>query len=306
MRAVAVPEGEKIKYKPYRLTHAKDYLVAYVFIIPSLAGFIIFFGVPAIRGLLLSFTDWDLLSPSKFIGFENYAKLFQDSEFWNSLWVTIQYVVENVPIQTLSSLLIAVLMAKVGTSMAFRGVMLIPWLLPNVVVALLWSWLLDPAFGFFNELIKNAGHSPLPFLTSTAMALPSVVGINIWRHMGYIALLIFAGIQSIPKEIDEAALIDGAGPWRAFFSVTMPLLRPVLAFVVITAIIGSFQIYDTVAIATKGGPVQSTWVLNFLIFKTAFQGYQMGYATAITMVLFVILIGITYIQMRLMRAGEAD
>ena len=218
----------------------------------------------------------------------------------------MQYVVENVPVQVLMSLLIAVLMAKVGTSMAFRGVMLIPWLLPNVVVALLWAWLLDPAFGFLNELIKHLGHGPLPFLTSTAMAMPSVVGINIWRHMGYIALIIFAGIQSIPKEVDEAALIDGAGPWSAFFHVTLPLLRPVLAFVIITAVIGSFQIYDTVAIATKGGPVQSTWVMNFMIYKTAFESYQMGYATAITVVLFVILIGITYVQMRLMRAGEAD
>jgi multiple sugar transport system permease protein len=306
MKALSAIELRRGKVRSFSIVHLKDYLIAYVFIIPSLAGFAIFFAIPAIRGLVLSFTDWNLLNSPTFIRFENYLRLSQDEEFWNSLWVTIQYVVENVPIQTLSSLLIAVLMAKVGTSMAFRGVMIIPWLLPNVVVALLWSWLLDPAFGFINEVIKQFGHGPLPFLTSTAMALPSVVGINIWRHMGYIALMIFAGIQSIPKEVDEAALIDGAGPWRAFFHVTLPLLRPVLAFVVITAIIGSFQIYDTVAIATKGGPVQSTWVLNFLIYKTAFEGYEMGYATAVTMVLFAILIGITFIQMRLMRAGEAD
>jgi len=290
----------------YRRARARDSFGAFLFIVPSLIGFIIFFLVPTIRGVSISFTNWNLLNKSRFIRFENYANLFQDDQFWNSLWVTVQYVVENVPVQVLMSLLIAVLMAKVGTSMAFRGVMLIPWLLPNVVVALLWVWLLDPAFGFLNELIKHLGHGPLPFLTSTAMAMPSVVGINIWRHMGYIALIIFAGIQSIPKEVDEAALIDGAGPWRAFFHVTVPLLRPVLAFVIITAVIGSFQIYDTVAIATKGGPVQSTWVMNFMIYKTAFESYQMGYATAITMVLFVILIGITYVQMRLMRAGEGD
>jgi multiple sugar transport system permease protein len=284
----------------------RDSFEAYLFIVPSLIGFIVFFLFPTIRGIGISFTDWNLLNAPKAVRFENYVNLFQDGDFWNSLWVTVQYVVENVPLQCLLSLVIAMLMAKVGTSMAFRGVVLIPWLLPNVVVALLWAWLLDPAFGFINELIKHLGHGPLPFLTSTAMAMPSIVGINIWRHMGYIALMIFAGIQSIPKEVDEAALIDGAGPWRAFLHVTLPLLRPVLAFVIITAIIGSFQIYDTVAIATKGGPVQSTWVLNFFTYKTAFEGYHMGYATTVTMVLFVILIGITYLQMRLMRAGEAD
>jgi multiple sugar transport system permease protein len=182
------------------------------------------------------------LGKASYVGFENYAKLFQDGDFWNSLWVTIQYVLWNIPIQTVLAMIVALL---------------------SLVV-------LDPAIGLRS----------LNFLTTTELAMPFIACVNTWKFMGYTALIIFAGLQGIPREIDEAAMIDGAAGWTAFRKITLPLLRPVLAFVVITSVIGSFQVYDTVAVATRGGPVNATWVMNFFIYKNAFESYRMGYATA--------------------------
>ncbi len=285
---------------------AHEIAVAALFLLPSLLGFLIFFVFPLVRGILISLTDWDLLRPSHFVGADNYVELFQDQDFWNAIWVTFQYVLWNIPIQTVLALLIAVIMTKVRTSNLLRGALLLPWLLPNVVVALLAMVILDPTIGILNEGIKAFGLPAVNFLTTTELALPSIAAINIWKFMGYTALIVFAGIQGIPKEIDEAGLIDGASAWTAFTKITLPLLRPVLAFVIITSVIGSFQIYDTVAVATRGGPGHSTWVMNFFITKGAFEEYRMGYATAASMVLFAILLGVGFLQMRIMNADEAD
>ncbi len=279
---------------------------AFLFLIPSLIGFAAFFIVPAVRGAFLSLTDWDLLGKPNFVGLENYGKLLTDGEFWNSMLVTVKYVFWNIPLQTILALAIALVMDRVTKSNVFRGVILIPWLLPNVVVALLWLWLLDPAVGVINSTVQSWGWKPINFLTSTELALPSIAGINIWRHMGYTALIVFAGLQGIPREVEEAALIDGASPWTRFTKIILPYLRPVLAFVIITSVIGSFQIYDTVAITTKGGPITATYVIYLFIYKNGFESYLMGYATAASMVLFAILMGVSFLQMRIMRASESD
>jgi multiple sugar transport system permease protein len=281
-------------------------LVALGFIIPSLIGFAAFYVAPLFRGIEISLTDWDLLGSAKFVGLGNYGSLVADAEFWNSLWVTVQYVLWNIPAQTVIAMLIALVMKRIKSSSLIRGALIVPWLLPNVVAALLALVILDPAIGIVNEGMKLLGLRPMSFLTTTQLAMPSIAGINTWKFMGYTALIIFAGLQAIPTEVEEAALIDGAIGWTAFRRITLPLLRPVLAFVVVTSVIGSFQVYDTVAIATRGGPVNATWVMNFFIFKNAFEGYRMGYATAASMLLFALLIGVGFLQIRMMRAGEAD
>lgn len=284
----------------------RETLTAWLFILPSLIGFMLFYAVPAVRAVMISFTDWDLLTDPTNIGFENYVTLWQDEDFWNSLLVTTLYVLWNIPLQTALAILIAVMMDKVTKSLIIRSIIILPWLLPNVVVGLLWLWLLDPSIGIVNATLENIGLSSIPFLTSTDWALPSIAGINIWRHMGYTALLIFAGLQAIPGEVYEASSLDGASPVRTFWSITLPLLRPVLVFVLVTSVIGSFQLFDTVAITTSGGPVDATEVLNWLIFEHAFERFNMGYATTVSVVLFLILIVVSLIQMRLMRAGESD
>ena len=279
---------------------------AWLFILPSLIGFILFYAVPAIRGLWISTTDWDLLTDPTFIGAENYAKLVSDPNFWNALKVTLYYVVLNIPLQTAIAIGIAVMMDRLTKSIVVRSIIILPWLMPNVVVALLWLWLLDPTLGIVNVGLQALGLDSIPFLTSTQFAMPSIAGINIWRHMGYTALLIFAGLQAIPGSVYEAAAIDGASEARTFWSVTIPLLRPVLVFVMVTSVIGSFQIFDTVAITTQGGPINATKVLNWFIYEQAFERFNMGYATAVSVVLFLILISVSLIQMRLMRADESD
>lgn len=284
----------------------REALAAWIFLLPSLVGFIIFYAVPAVRALNISFTDWDLLTEPTAIGLANYTRLMQDQAFWHALKVTSLYVLFNIPIQTVLAVIIAVMMHRLTKSIIVRGILLLPWLLPNVVVGLLWLWLLDTRIGIINIVIQALGFSSIPFLGSVEYALPSIAAINIWRHVGYTALLLFAGLQSIPSDVYEAAAIDGATEWRSFWSITIPLLRPVMVFVLITSVIGSFQIFDTVAITTGGGPVNATKVLNWIVFEQAFERFNMGYATTISVFMFCLLIIISIIQMRLLRANESD
>ena len=280
--------------------------IALLFIFPSLVGFLTFFAVPAVRGLYISFTDWDLLTPSRPVGVANYAALLADPDFWNALKVTVFYVLWNIPIQTVLAVVVALVMNAATKSTALKGVALLPWLMPNVVVAMLWMWILDPSVGLINVGVRALGGPLLPFLSSPGMALPTIAGINIWRYLGYTALLVFAGLQTIPIDVYEAARIDGAEDQQTFWRITLPLLRPVLAFVVVTSVLGSFQIFDTVAVTTKGGPINSTKVFNFMIYQQAFERFQMGYATAVSMVLFLILVGVGLAQMKLLRASEVE
>lgn len=285
---------------------AGETLLAWLFILPSLIGFIVFYAYPAVRGLLISFTNWDLLSEPRSVGLANYQKLFQDPQFWRALAATLYYVVLNIPLQTALAVGLAVLMDRLTDSVIVRGVLVLPWLIPNVVVGLLWLWMLDPQLGIVNQLLGIFGIPRQPFLGSVTQAMPAIAGINIWRHVGYTALLIFAGLQTIPKDVYEAGAIDGASEQRMFWSITIPLLRPVLVFVLVTTVIGSFQIFDTIAITTGGGPVNATRVIYWYIYEFAFERFQMGYATAVAVVLFLILITMTILQMRFLRADESD
>ena len=305
---VAAQPGRRLQERPAWLKPwlSGETLTAYLFILPSLIGFAVFFAWPALRGLQISLTDWNLLQDPNFVGLDNYSKLLQDEQFWQSLITSVAYVLLNIPLQTVIALGLAVLMNRLTGSLFVRGLLVLPWLIPSVVVALLWLWMLDPSLGLLNQILGFFGISRQPFLGSVEQALPAIAGINIWRHAGYTALLLFAGLQTVPKTLYEAGAIDGASEWRMFWSITMPLLRPILAFVLVTTVIGSFQIFDTIAITTKGGPVTATRVIYWYIYEYAFNRFQMGYATAAAVILFIILITITIIQLRLLRSGESD
>ena len=301
------PSGTtKANASPRRARMSGETITALLFVLPSLIGFVLFYAVPAIRGVWISFTDWDLLGDARFIGVENYVRLFNDPEFWNALKVTVYYVLLNIPLQTILAIFIAVMMSRLTESMFVRALIILPWLLPPVVVGLLWLWLLDPNLGIINVTLRSLGFPMIPFLGVPRLAMPSIAMINIWQYVGYTALLIFAGLQSIPDSVYEAASIDGASEVQTFWQVTVPLLRPVLVFVLVTSVIGSFQIFDTIAITTKGGPVNATKVLNWYIYEQAFTRFNMGYATTVSIILFLILIFVSMAQMRIMRAGESD
>jgi len=285
----------------------KQNLIAISFIIPCLIGFIFFYLYPTLKGFVYSFTDWDLFNKPNFKGFANYVKLFSDKDFWTAMKVTFYYVLLNIPLQTVLALIIALIMSKAVSNNGFiRGIFLTPWIMSNVVVGLLWFWMMDPSVGILDVALVNLGLPKINFLTDTKTALPSIAIINIWRHMGYTALLIFAGLQSVPKEIEEAAIIDGCTPAKKFFKVILPYIRPVMVFVLITTVIGSFQIYDTIAITTKGGPVTATYAIYLFIYKNGFEAYQMGYSCAAAMVLFALLAAVSALQMKLMNGDEAD
>jgi multiple sugar transport system permease protein len=280
--------------------------VAFVFLAPAALGFLVFFAWPMVRGIYLSFTDYDLLTAPEFTGLDNYDRLLADDVFWNSLWVTLQYVLINIGVQTVVALLLAVLIHRLTRSVVIRGIILLPYLVSNVVVALLWYWMADFNLGILNEMLGWVGVDPQGFFGDPDMAIPTIALVNVWRHMGYTALLIFAGLTMINRDVYEAAAVDGASEVRIFFRITLPLLRPVLAMVLIITVIGSWQIFDTVAVATQGGPVDATRVVQYYIYDQAFTRFDMGYASAIAVVLFLILAGVAFAQLKLMRAGESD
>lgn len=285
---------------------SREALIAWLFILPSLIGFLAFFAVPAVRGLYISLTDWNLLQAAKFVGLSNYTRLVHDAEFWRALKTTVYYVLLNIPLQTVLALALATLMDRLTQSMFVRGVLILPYMLSNVIVALVWLWLLDPNLGIVNHILGFVGIHKQAFLGSPTQALPTIAGINIWRHVGYTALILFAGLKAIPRDVYESGAIDGASEWRMFWSITLPLVRPVLAFVLVTSVIGSFQIFDTIAVTTKGGPIAATRVIFWYIYEMAFSRFKMGYASAMAMALFLILLVVTVVQWRFMRVDRSD
>ena len=285
---------------------SKEAITGLLFILPALIGFVLFYLLPAVRALSISFTDWNLLRPPSPVGLENYQKVLADENFWHALKVTGLYVLYNIPLQTVLGLFLAVLMDRLVRSMLVRAVIILPYLLSSVVVAMIFLWLLNPVLGYVNAFLEFIGIGRQPFFGSPDQALLTVAGVNIWKHMGLTALLFYAGLQSIPRSLYEAAAIDGSGEWSTFWKITLPLLRPVTVFVLVTSVIGSFQIFDTVAVATGGGPAYATRVIVWYISENAFQFFRMGYASAMSVVLFIILVLFTLLRMRVLRANQSD
>lgn len=283
-----------------------DTRLALLFILPAGIGLVVFYFWPLLRGIGLSFTSWDLLSPASFIGLDNYQRMIEDPVFWNAVRVTIVYVVINIGVQTAVALLIAVLMQRLARSLVLRAVILAPYLVSNVVAGLVFLWILDYQLGVGNQALTWLGLDRIGFLTSDTWAIPTIALINVWRHMGYTALLLFAGLLTIPNTLYEAARVDGASEMRMFFRVTLPLLRPILGLVLIISVVGSFQVFDTVAVTTNGGPVDASRVLQLYIYDNAFAQFDFGYAAALSVALLLVLIVVTFVQYRVTRAGRTD
>jgi multiple sugar transport system permease protein len=299
--------GREGSARVFRRRKARDdRKAAWLFLAPALAGFALFYAYPTARGIYYSLTDYSLLGAPNFTGTENYRRLIGDDQFWNALKVTGYYVTLNIVSQTVLALLLATLMHRLTRSVALRAMLLLPWLVPNVTVGLLWMWMLDANLGFANHIIEALGMEKTGFFTSPTWAMPTVAGINTWAYAGYTALLLYAGMLQIPQQLYESASLDGAGEWRMFSRITLPLLRPVLALVLVVSLIGSFQIFDTIAVTTKGGPVSATRVIYFYIYEQAFTNFHMGYASAIAVVLALLLGLLTAVQMRLLRASRSD
>jgi ABC-type sugar transport system permease subunit len=277
-----------------------------VLIAPALVGFLVFAVYPTLRGIYLSFTDFRLLSAPTWIGVDNFVELVHDQTFWSSLAVTVYFVIIAVALTLVMSIITAAVLHRVTDSTLLRGLIILPFLISGVVAATVWSWMLDAQLGIVNVVIHAFGGDGVRFLTSREWAIPSLALIHVWKNMGYTSIIIFAGLQTIPASIYEAGRIDGASETTMFFRLTLPLLRPILALVIVLNVIGAFQVFDIVSVATKGGPANASNVLQMYIYQKAFGQFDFGYASAMSLSLFVILILITFVQMRLLRASESD
>lgn len=288
------------------LAFGSEGLAGWLFAAPAILGFGMFFVWPALRGAYLSLTEYNLLTSPEWVGFENYTRMFTDPVFWNSLWVTLYYVILNIGFQTVLALGVAVLLHRLTQSLIIRGIALLPYMIANVIAGLVWFYLFDYQIGAINEFISTIGLDRIAFFGDAAWAIPTIAFINVWRHLGYTALLIFAGLQAIPRSMYEAGAIDGASEGRMFRSITLPLLRPILAMVLVVTVTGAFQVFDTVAVTTSGGPVNATRVINYYIYDVAFVRGEFGYGSALAVALFVILAVFTFIQLRATRANQSD
>jgi len=284
----------------------RNWLYGLLFILPTFGAYLLFSLIPTAAVFVLSLFRWDLVNEPAFVGLDNFRQLFGDPLFLKSLRITFTYVLYNIPIQYLLSLLLVLALNRSLRGIkAFRVVYLVPWVTTPVAVAIVWKWVLNPSTGILNYVIERLGFDRVDWFSS-AMAMKSVLMVNVWQHTGFSTLIMLVGIQSIPKVYYESAQIDGAARFRSFRHITLPLLKPTLLFLLITGFIGSFQVFDTVYTMTSGGPGDSTSVFYFLIYKQAFHFLEMGYASAMSVVLFLILMAVTLLQFKLFRNTTYD
>ncbi|MYS78329.1 ABC transporter permease subunit, partial [Streptomyces sp. SID5926] len=206
------PGGAPAPRRPRR--PRDDRKAAWLFLAPALLGFALFYAYPTVRGIYYSLTDYSLIATPDFVGGDNYSRLIGDEQFWNALQVTGYYVLVNIVSQTLLALVLATLMHRLTRSVALRAMLLVPWLVPNVTVGLLWMWLLDTNLGLVNHVLNSLGMGTTGFFTSPDWAMPSVAAVNTWAYTGYTALLLYAGMLQVPQYLYESASLDGAGEWR--------------------------------------------------------------------------------------------
>ena len=300
MSAVTVTAGAgKSRSSPAAMPTAdrRRIRTAFAFLAPSLIGVILFLVIPVVLVIILSLTQWNLLTPLKWVGFSNYVNIFKYDAFGHSLLVTGYYVLLNIPIQTVVALGLAMLLNdKLRGSAFVRIVAVLPFLATPVAMSVVWTWFFDPTNGIVNQLLSHIGITGPAWLSDSATALPIVAFANIWQYAGYNMLFFLAGLQGIPPSLYEAAAIDGAGKIAQFRRVTLPLLRPALLFVLVTGVIGSFQVFDTAFVLTDGGPGNATTVANLNIYNTAFQGFRIGEASAMSVILFLIILVVTVAQ----------
>jgi ABC-type sugar transport system permease subunit len=286
-RAAAMPAADRKRVR-----------TAFAFLAPSLVGVVAFLVVPVIMVFVLSLTQWNLLTPLKWVGFSNYGNIFTHDGFGHSLLVTGYYVLLNIPVQTVLALGLAMLLkTKRRGSSIIRIICVLPFLATPVAMGVVWNWFFSPT-GIINQLIGHIGITGPAWLSDAATALPVIAFANIWQYAGYNMLFFLAGLQAVPPALYEASGLDGASKAQQFRRITLPLLRPTLLFVLVTGVIGSFQVFDTVYVMTNGGPGNVTEVANLNIYNTAFAGFRIGEASAMSVVLFLVILVITVLQFR--------
>jgi multiple sugar transport system permease protein/sn-glycerol 3-phosphate transport system permease protein len=271
--------------------------VAYLYLLPSLVGAGLFVVVPVVAVVVVGFCSWNLIGSPHYVGLSNYHAIFTSSLFWHSLQTTAEYVALTVvPLVVLSLGLAMLLRKKFPGAGIFRTIAVLPWLATPVAIGVIWEWIFNPQNGVINSVLGFFNITGPAWLSSFTLALPTVAFVTVWQFLGYNMLFFVAGLQGIPSRLYEACALDGASSFQSFMNVTLPLLRPTMLFVTVIDMISSFQVFDTVYVMTNGGPGYSTQVMNFSIYQHAFVFLQLGYASALSVVLFVIILIVTALQ----------
>lgn len=278
------------------------------FVMPSMIIFTIFVFIPLIIAVIFSFLNFDMMFNNiRFLKLENYGKLIQDKRFWNALFNTLYYTVFTVPLLIGLALAVAVMVKRRGWLSGFcKSVYFIPAICSMTIVSIVWSFLVNPDIGMFSYWFQLLGFEPINVLNSPTWAMPAVILVGVWKNFGFNMVILLAGLNGIDESYYEAANIDGASEWQKFTRITIPMLMPTLSFAVVNCIIGSFQVFDQVYVMTKGGPLFKTQTLVQLIYSTAFDSFNMGYASTIAVALFLITFVISIFTFKTMTKGEDD
>jgi len=277
----------------------KEHVVGYLFILPNMIGILVFVLGPVIAGLLLSFTQWDILSSPRWIGIGNYKELLHDTLFWTCLKNTAYYVLLTVPAGMVVSLLLAILVnVPLRGVNFFRSTYFLPVVTSTVAISIVWKWLYNPEFGILNFILNLIGLPSKQWLSDPKLAMPCIAIMSIWHGMGYDMVIFLAGLKGIPTQLYEAAKIDGASRTQMFLWITLPLLTPTLFFVLVMSVISSFQVFGEIYVMTNGGPGNATLTYNYFLYQNAFLWFKMGYAASLGYVLFLIIFLLTLMQVK--------
>jgi len=268
----------------------------WLFILPALVGTIVFIIIPVICSFGLSFYKWDLLNPMQFVGIDNYITIFNDKLFYKILINTIVFAFATSVFGVIIPLFLAVILnGKIRGSEFFKTAYFLPFITPMIVIGIVWQWIFDPNIGVLNNVL----HLHINWLYDTNFAMPALIIVSVWKLIGYNMIIFLSSLSGISKSIFEASEIDGANFSQTFKNVIVPMLSPTIFFVVIITAISSFQVFDLIYVMTEGGPLDSTNVLVYAIYKNAFEYFNIGQASAIAYVLFFIIFILTSIQWKL-------
>lgn len=279
-------------------------LAPYIFITPFLIMFLIFWIWPIIQSFRISLTDWDGFTPSKFIGFENYLKLLKDNNFITALKNTVLAALVYLVFVVVLSLILGIFLGLMDLRFRnfFRTSYFLPVTMSLVVVATIFQLIYSRTGGLLNNnILKLLNLPPVDWLGSSKLALWSIVGLRVWRNTGYYSIFIIAGLQNIPKNLYEAAMVDGATMWDCIKKITLPLLRPMILYVIVVSSIWAFQLFDEPWVLTKGGPANATLTMAMILYRNSFKYYKLGYGAAISYILTLLMIIFSLIQMRVFR-----
>lgn len=291
----------KSRKNKYLKRKQREYLTAYIFILPDFAGLLIFMVIPILYAFYISLFQWDLVSDKIFIGVDNYLRMFQDRNWWNAMIRTVKLSLVYVPSLFCSSLFGAVLISRIRTrAVSFiKSSFLMPFAITSVIASILWMFLYNEKRGYLNVLLNMFGIPDQPFIGSSNQALLSVILVLLWINMGYNLILFLSAIKDIPSSYLEAAILDGAGTWKIFRYIIFPLIKQTSVFVLVTTLIASFQVMDLIMVMTRGGPAKSTEVGALYIYERSFNMLEMGYGCALSVFMFLILLVFSFIQIRL-------